>query len=96
MWSANALLPVQLSQDQDERFTTDMALKHPWVTGEKASKSHNSQMISTLKEFNARRKFQQGVGKIMVVNRFTKPAVEKKRKESVGHAEIHETHGEHL
>ena len=70
-----------------------MALKHPWVTGEKAKKESNSQMVSTLKEFNARRKFQQGVGKIMIVNRFA-PKIASPKPE--GHAGIHDTHGDTL
>ena len=72
---------------------TDVALKHPWVTGEKAKKESNSQMVSTLKELNAWRKFQQGVEKIVIVNRFA-PKISSPKSE--GHAGIHDTYDDTL
>ncbi len=68
--SAKDIVRKLLNKNPDKRLTSDQALAHTWVTGASASAEVNSHLIETLKEFNARRKFQQGVGKLITLNRF--------------------------
>jgi len=68
--SAKDLVRGLLCKDPDERLTCEQALRHPWVQGSSASTVKNTQLIETLKDFQARRRFQQGVGKLITINRF--------------------------
>ncbi|GBG31164.1 Protein kinase, putative [Hondaea fermentalgiana] len=68
--SAKDLVRGLLQKNPDRRLTTEQALEHPWITGESASTEVNTVLIETLKEFNAKRRFQQGVGKLISINRF--------------------------
>lgn len=68
--SAKDLVRGLLQKNPDIRLKSEDALKHPWVIGESASTEVNTELIATLKEFNAKRKFQQGVGKLITINRF--------------------------
>jgi len=68
--SAKDLVKGLLQKNPEKRLDTQAALKHPWAIGDTASTEVNQQLMDTLKEFNAKRKFQQGVGKLMMINRF--------------------------
>lgn len=68
--SAKDLVRGLLQKNPDRRLTTTQALQHPWIIGDSASTEVNTELIETLKEFNAKRRFQQGVGKLISINRF--------------------------
>lgn len=67
--SAKDLVRGLLQKDPTKRLTSKKTMEHPWVKGDSASSEVNSNLIETLKEFNAKRKFQQGVGKLITINR---------------------------
>merc|ERR1712159_900749 len=75
--AAKDLVSHLLQKDPKTRFSSEQVLDHEWMKGGVASEKENQQMIDTLREFNARRKFQQGVGKIIMVNRFADPIRQK-------------------
>jgi len=68
--SAKDLVRGLLEKNPDRRLTSEQALEHSWVKGDSASTEVNTDLIETLKEFNAKRKFQLGVGKLITINRF--------------------------
>jgi len=67
--SAKELVTGLLEKNPKKRFSAKQALEHPWIKGDGASSEANTNLIETLKEFNAKRKFQIGVGKLITINR---------------------------
>ncbi|KAM3140351.1 hypothetical protein pb186bvf_007511 [Paramecium bursaria] len=75
---AKDLIQRLLEVDPGKRYKADQIIKHPWITGEKASTKDLSEVTEKLREFNARRKlrhpqwFQQQLDYKEGSNRFNK------------------------
>ncbi|KAM3140347.1 hypothetical protein pb186bvf_007507 [Paramecium bursaria] len=55
---AKDLIQRLLEVDPGKRYKADQIIKHPWITGEKASTKDLSEVTEKLREFNARRKLR--------------------------------------
>jgi serine/threonine protein kinase len=65
--TAKGLVRQLLLVDPEKRLPAAKVLEHPWVAGG-ASAAPLSSVAARLKQFNARRKFRDGVHKVMVTN----------------------------
>jgi calcium/calmodulin-dependent protein kinase I len=68
---AKDLVRRLLVVDVQKRYTAEEVLKHPWITGG-ASTVHLPQTYEQLRRYNARRRFRQGVRKVMAAQTFAK------------------------
>ena len=59
--SAKDLIHHLLVVDPASRWTADQAMRHPWVTGASCGDTSLMDAMSTMKNFNARRKFKMGI-----------------------------------
>ena len=67
--SAKSAVRDLLTKDPSKRPTALESLKHTWIMGESASAVANEALYNSLKELNAARKFRNGVGKLINVQR---------------------------
>ena len=58
-----------LQKKPQDRLTASASLEHPWIKGDTASKTANAELFKSIKELNAARKFRNGVGKLINVQR---------------------------
>lgn len=77
--AAKDLVCKLLEKDPEKRYTTTEVLNHPWISGNAAPDEQNELVIETMRRFNARRKFRQGIQGVIATQRFTKALTNKKQ-----------------
>lgn len=67
--TAKKLVMSMLNKDPEKRISADLALMHPWITGEDASRVPMEEIRRKLIRFNAKRKFRKVANTLRVIKR---------------------------